>query len=307
MRLSWARTLGLLIPVLLLEVSAARATVGSEAYLQLLVGARPMGMGGAFAGLADDVTALFFNPAGISAIPERQATAMHAELSFDRSFNYLAASFPNHKGQSGWGISYTNFQVNGIPETRVVPGTTTPIINADGTVTIFSLFDNTQENFTVTYAWAATENLRVGLTGRLLHRDIGRQEANGYGSDVGVLFQASKDVRVGLNLQNIFASIREDATLHRDIIPFTATLGGSVRAWQDVILVLDIFKVDGEDGGIRFGAEKWWGDRYALRLGLNDGDFTAGAGIKYRAFQFDYAYQTQELGDINRVSFIYHW
>jgi hypothetical protein len=307
MRLGWVRTLGLPIAILLLATPAARAAGGGgAAYLRLMVGARPMGMGGAFTGLADDVTAIFFNPAGISAIPHREAIAMHGALTFDRQYNYLAVTLPNHKGESSWGLSYMRLNVDGIPETRATAAGA-PITNTDGTVTIFSLFDDVEDNITLSYGWKYQEKLRAGVNVRHLHAELFRQEANGFGVDFGALYQATTDVRVGVSLRDMFSGIRWNAPPHRDSIPFTITAGVAVRGWKDALYMLDLFDVEGDEFGVRLGAEKWWKDHYAIRAGLNDGDFTVGASARFQSFQFDYAFQEQTLGDINRVSFIYRW
>ena len=308
MRLGWARILGLPLALLILSTSSVFANGGgANAYLQLLAGARPLGMGGAFTGLADDVTAVFYNQAGISAIDHKEAMAMHVSASFDRQLNYLAFVAPNHKGESGWGLSYTRFSIDGIPETRVIPGSNTPVINPDGTVTIFSLFDDVEENFVVAYGWKVNDKLRLGLASRLDHRELFHQTANGWGMDASALYQATNDVRIGFSLKHIFEGIRETSTQHRDDVPVEATAGVAVRGWKDIMYLCDIFALEGDHIGVRAGAEKWWKDHYALRAGINDGDFTVGASARYQSFQFDYAYQTQDIGDLNRVSLVYRW
>jgi long-subunit fatty acid transport protein len=306
MRLSWVLALVLIIPLVTTSGPSFAAGGGGAAYLQLMVGARPMGMGGAFTGLADDVTAVFFNPAGISALAQREAMAMHGALSFDRNFNYLAAAVPRIRGESGWSLSYTRFSIDGIPETRVATNGT-PLLNGDGTVTIFSLFDDVEENFTLGYAWKLKDGLRIGINYRLLHQEMFRKEANGQGVDVGLLYQATPDVRLGLTLRNMFEGVRWNETGHRDDVPFIITAGAAVRGWKDIIYLVDVFEMEREGLGYRLGLEKWWAGHYALRAGVNDGDFTVGASAKYQSFQFDYAFQEQTLGDINRLSLTYRW
>ena len=50
-------------------------TVGA-AFLKIEGGSRPVGMGGAFAGLANDVNTIFWNPAGLTAVQDQELTAI---------------------------------------------------------------------------------------------------------------------------------------------------------------------------------------------------------------------------------------
>src|SRR4029077_18132794 len=70
-----ALTAALLTP---LRPGPARATPYAGEFLRIGVGARALGMGSAFVGLADDGTAAYWNPAGLATLSEHQLTAMHA-------------------------------------------------------------------------------------------------------------------------------------------------------------------------------------------------------------------------------------
>ena len=81
MRLVRCARFGLPLALLgsLLWSGPALATRYAGEFLRIGVGARALGMGSAFVGLADDGTAAFWNPAGLATLSERQVTAMHAE------------------------------------------------------------------------------------------------------------------------------------------------------------------------------------------------------------------------------------
>src|SRR6266850_6391202 len=63
----------------LLLPTPALATRYAGEFLRIGVGARALGMGSAFVGLADDGTSAYWNPAGLATLRSREATAMHAE------------------------------------------------------------------------------------------------------------------------------------------------------------------------------------------------------------------------------------
>ena len=84
----------LILALVLLVVSprVARAATGETgfAFLKLGVGARAMGLGSAYVALADDPTALHWNPAGLAAIPGTQVTVMHNEWIQDFRQEFVA-------------------------------------------------------------------------------------------------------------------------------------------------------------------------------------------------------------------------
>src|ERR1017187_2417019 len=81
----------------------------SAVFLKLEQGARPISMGGAFVGAADDVNAVMWNPAGLSRLPSFQITLMHTVYFADMFYSYLAAAYPAGEiGTFGLGIVYVN-------------------------------------------------------------------------------------------------------------------------------------------------------------------------------------------------------
>jgi hypothetical protein len=107
----------------------------------IAVGARPLGMGKAFVGLADDLGAAFLNPAGI-ANPERwQVTSMSGKLIDE--FNYLSLSglYPTLYGN--FGLAYIGSSVGGAIPTTIEVGSdpADPIFVADGSE-LMSYYNN---------------------------------------------------------------------------------------------------------------------------------------------------------------------
>ncbi|HET6463822.1 MAG TPA: UPF0164 family protein, partial [Candidatus Krumholzibacteria bacterium] len=91
------RIAGLVLLLPLVIAAPASATRLAGEFMALGAGARALGMGGAFAAVADDASAVYWNPAGIAGIEKRQALAMHAEQ-FGDLVNYNFGSYvqPTH-------------------------------------------------------------------------------------------------------------------------------------------------------------------------------------------------------------------
>lgn len=297
-------TWGALLMIISLAASPQASTAQGgypAAYMELMEGARPVGMGSAFVALADDVNAIFFNPAGLSAIPHKEATfTTLGDMGFDRRANLVAVTVPNHPGESAWGLSYSRFSVTGIPETRV-DAFGHPIVDAAGNVVVFNLFDNIEENGVVSYSWKQTDQLRVGVNARVVHFSQLDVKASGQGLDLGALYQPTDDVRIGFAFRDIFERY-VFSTGAREDIPFKLSLGVAVRGWKDIVYATEIQKIEDQHWVFHLGAEKWFLKHYAVRLGISDGNFTAGLSAKYRQLQFDYSFRQEDLKDENRLS-----
>src|SRR5580704_17462652 len=84
--------------------SSANGTTAAE-FLQLGVGARALTMGQAYTAVADDATAVYWNPAGMTQIENRSATVMHTAYIASSFFDYGA--YAQKLGKSGTiGVGY---------------------------------------------------------------------------------------------------------------------------------------------------------------------------------------------------------
>ncbi len=84
---------------LVLVLAAAPAMAGGPGTtggigLKLPAGARPAAMGGAFAGLADDLSALYWNPAGLASITAPDLSFMHTQYLADTNYEVMAYGQP---------------------------------------------------------------------------------------------------------------------------------------------------------------------------------------------------------------------
>src|SRR5262245_1007708 len=112
--------LSALTAVLLLSPNA-RADKYAGEFLHVPAGARAVGMGGAFVGLANDASAPYWNPAGLAIMDAREILYQHAEQ-FGSAVNYDFGSFVfplSHDGprHQAVGISLVRLGVDDIPVT----------------------------------------------------------------------------------------------------------------------------------------------------------------------------------------------
>src|SRR5438445_11477059 len=72
------------------------AGTSSAQFLKMGAGARAAAMGDAFSAVADDVTATYWNPAGLAQIKTPEMSLMQNSSLIDTQYQYLAGGFPYH-------------------------------------------------------------------------------------------------------------------------------------------------------------------------------------------------------------------
>jgi len=292
------------------------------------VGARPLGMGGAFVALADESSAVYWNPAGLSDLKGAEVY-----LSYDRIFNgKIEYYFPTFAVPLWKGIT-----IGGAWERKDFVDSSDHAI--EDTV-YFSLATPLMPN-----RW-----LMAGMNCKYLSAtsdfpDVG---GTGFGIDTGLLLSlplkqwgAGKDLRFGWSVQDWSTTIEEKKGVTQEL-PVVHRIGTSYRydEWVAVEADLENFKDSSvskpSSNRRRFGIEirpgalvtfihkvatgmPFPGDLddilsglIALRCGYVGfatvpGRFSTGASLAYYGFGLDYAYlgHAGNLGDSHRFSFSY--
>lgn len=173
----------LLVPQLLLAQSSAPKY--SNEFLAIGVGARALGMANSQVAIAFDVTAGYWNPAGLRQSPSTyEAAFMHAEyFAGIANYDYLAFATPIDD-KSHLGISIIRFAVDSIPDTRF-------LFDANGAINYGNIrfFSAADYAFMLSYAreLPLLGGIDVGGSVKIIHRTAGDfASAWGFGFDLGV-------------------------------------------------------------------------------------------------------------------------
>lgn len=165
---------------------AQNAPKYSNEFLSIGVGARSLGMGYAHVAAVSDVTAGYWNPAGLLGVQgDLQVGAMHSEyFAGIAKYDYIAIAKPIDS-VSVLGFSYIRFGVDDIPNT-------TELIDNNGNldydrITSFSAADNA---FLISYARKLNvPGLRLGANAKVVYRTVGSfAKAWGFGLDAGLQY-----------------------------------------------------------------------------------------------------------------------
>lgn len=145
-------------------------------FLSIGVGPRGNSMGAAFSAVANDASAMYWNPAGIAHLNENQGMFSYSKLFADIYLNYFGIVL--NSGDLG------NFGVN-----------ITSLNMGEMEVTTENYPEGTGEKFSagsfalgVSYARFITEDFIVGVNIKYIREDIFNSSANGFGVDIGTIF-----------------------------------------------------------------------------------------------------------------------
>jgi hypothetical protein len=298
-------------------------------FLAIGVGGRPLGMGGAFVALANDVTAGYWNPALLSKINYPQFSLMHdARFGNLVNYNYGAVGFPFGKNAS-LGISAIIMGVDDISDTR------NALIDLNGNGILdpgerldqdrITKFNTSDYAFYLTYAKRHSDNFSYGANLKIIRRNIAEESAWGLGFDIGASYTLMNRILLGANLQDITTTYLTWSTGKKEVITPTAKLGAGymINLWKGVLTPAMDFDVRFENrrssanayiGPVSFdmhaGAEYNFQNLFSIRGGYNDiGNLTLGAGIKLPKINIDYSFAKfdgdEGLGNTHRISLVF--
>jgi len=304
--------------------SNAQTVFGKYAgeFMAIGVGGRALGMGGAFTAVANDVTAGYYNPAGLANLNYPQISLMHSEQFGDLvNYDYGAVAIPYGNDMS-FGLSIIRLGVDGIPDTR----NALYDANGDGVVDINSdrldyskitEFSDQDWAFYLSFAKRHSENFYWGVSVKIIHRDIAEYYANGIGFDIGAYYSPMENLFVGANIQDVTTTLVAWKTGRNELISPTAKLGTAYRlnilgGTVTPALDLDIrfenrrSSAYGNLGPISFdshlGLEYTFKNLFSIRGGYNDvKQFTVGAGIKLPKLNIDYSFARFSQSEIDRL------
>jgi hypothetical protein len=187
------RNATLLSAILLFVASTqlkAQAPKYSNEFLKIGVGARALGMSNAFVAGANDVTAGYWNPAGLTDLSsDFQFSLMHSEYFAGIAAYDYAAFATRIDSMSSLGVSFIRFGVDDIPNT-------TQLIDAEGNIDFnrVSSFSAADYAGLISYARKTKiEGLSYGANVKIIHRNVGDfASAWGFGLDAGAKYKRNK-------------------------------------------------------------------------------------------------------------------
>jgi hypothetical protein len=288
-----------------LAVALALGGPARAAFNEIIAGARPQGMGGAFVAVADDVNALSWNPAGITQLPSAEATFMHAkkfDLTVGPSLDLDLLAFVN------WPMDLGTFGITGYRE---------------GSDQIL-----TERVVSLSYARDLSPRASWGLNSKWLElHPTGAQVTGGdpairdqstLSFDLGVLYSMTRFWKLGLVARNVGGRI---GIVEIEDLRSTFRAGSAYRfedllfesdslVWAvDIFTKEDIKDTPGTKVLAASGVEYTVDERVSFRAGVNRDKLTLGLGFGHpeSGIFVDYAWADDEIGKTQRLSATYRF
>jgi len=293
----------ILLAAVLLGLPVAGFAAETAAFLDIGVGARGIGMGGAFTALADDSSAVYWNPAGLARLEKREVSVSHAELGLGTREDFLAYAHPTSRGTIAAAMTYLS---QGAIGGRDVNGRPTGDYQASDAA------------FAGAYGMK-TDFVDLGASVKYLRSHIASAEAQGVAADLGArrAFDGVGPGKLvlGAALRNMGPGLKYDT--QRNDLPLRLAGGAAYSFSSGRTLAVEVQSAPrggGADAG--FGGEMKVMEGALLRLGWStksaapDGSgfdaargLTVGLGLERAGFRFDYAAQAAgELGAAHRFT-----
>ncbi|PWB75446.1 hypothetical protein C3F09_02310 [candidate division GN15 bacterium] len=311
--------LGLLLGTILCIAGSALSADGNGGYagsfLQVPIGARPTGMGGAYLALSNDAAGVLFNPAGLNTLEKPLFGTSYRAMTLDRTLGYATLIFPV-RGQSALGIHWL-YAGSGSVRVRDASG-----------IDLGRDFSQNTHVFGVVFAKRFSNIAAVGTKLSYMQASIPEVKAYSIAFDFGATFylsqlvsrekrdkQAVQDIQVAVVVKNLSAKFPWNSEKYTrkyttdqyayeqdDKVPIEAGLGASARFLKrKLILASDLRKADKQNVRFYGGAEYYITPEFALRSGYGDKRLAAGAGFMFkmgsRALAIDYAFSADKVDE----------
>jgi hypothetical protein len=269
-------------------------------FLKIGQGARAVAMGDAYTAVADDINAIYWNPAGLTAVRGTAWTANYTKWLVDSEVYSAAVAWNTGTAQGGvLGMSVMSFRPGEILETTIFQPRGTGQTVAAGDLAIG-----------VVYALKLTDKFSFATRVQWIHQTLYTESLSTIGIDVGTLFHTGfKSLRLAMALKNFGPDKKVTETKFFMPLYYNVALAAEFYGEKGDLTYLTItgesaFAADYELRA-HVGAEAWFQNIFALRAGYKinyDTDsFSAGAGLKYeiagdRSLTVDVAYS--DMGEL---------
>ena len=291
-----AGTVAIALAVSLAEPADARDA--SEVFARGF-GSKAAAMGNSFVSIADDASAVFWNPAGAGWMPRKTFTFSLTDMYF-ADVEYSSASYVHPlDGAGALGVSLSRWSVDGIEK------------RDENNLLLENDLSDIQMELIASYSLPPIHNTTAALGVKMDTQSLDGETAAGIGLDMGLLYrrgsvqtQAKRVFNAGISVRNVVEPVlklRSDRTKFPTRAVFATSYGGATSYLDKWMVTLDLNAPSDLHGTANLGFEASIRP-VSLRIGSMDGKLTAGIGTAWEGLSFDYAYADEDFGRLHTFS-----
>ena len=200
--------------------NATRRGTAAGAMLEIGIGARAEALGGAFTAVADDPSALYWNPAGITQMNSLTVQFTNTAWFVETQFNSLDLIVPLKSVSSALGFHLAMLDYGSNPVRTV--------FRPEGTGETYDAGDYVAGLY---WAYDMTDRVAISLGVKYFHQRIWHVEGSAIGTDLSILFQTPLK---GLRLAGVIRNLGEDFGLSgRDLTRVIDVDGRKDQVYND--------------------------------------------------------------------------
>jgi hypothetical protein len=291
----------LMVVLLLPGVLLGQAKVGTAGaqFLKLGVGARANGMGDAFVAVSNDATAMYYNPAGLTQLYDREIIFTHVDYPAEIAYEFVGLAYPLYRvgGVLGFGF----YMLNG----GSFDETTHEYPLGTGRT-----FGAREYAATMSYGRNLTDRFSVGLTLKFIDELYEEERSSGWAADVGTNYDTGfRNFKISMVITNFGPDMTFVSESYP--LPINFKFGGAINVLDGAkhkgVFALEAMHPSDNLEKYNVGFEYGYDGKYFLRAGdkfnYDEGTFSLGAGVRLpwnkRELRLDYAYQ--DLGRLEQA------
>lgn len=302
-----------LFPVL----GGQRAGISTAQFLKIGVGGRASALGDAFVAIANDASALYWNPAGLTQFNENQIFFSHNKWVVDINHDFLGGVYHFDETNS-FGVALTALTMQDMPVTTEFA----PF----GTGEYFGFSDIA---IAVSYSRKMTDKFSFGGTVRYIEETLDKLKMRGIMIDLGTYYWTGLgSTRFAVAVTNFGSNLAPDGKVvlvgkrevssWQDFAPPTVfRIGFAFEPYEDeqhkVTTSVQLNHPNDNSENLSTGAEYVWNNMLYIRAGfkfnVDEQNYSFGAGfnvpLEIANFTLDYAYSNfSRLGSAHRFSIL---
>ena len=295
-------TVMLAVSPVFLSVAQAADDGGGRSVFAFGAGNRPLGLGGAYAAIANDASALMWNPGGLGLVERTEfqfSQASYYGLGMDEQYGSLVLP---HWRLGTASITFRRFAVGGIER------------RDNRNVLLDDDLSNSETEFSIGYGKNIGSVWSIGGAVKLRRHSLAGYSGSGIGVDAGILAHPleflypnkgyARRLSLGLSVRN---AIEPKIRLADEHVPDPVGIRLGAAYWmpflqsRTLLTAIDIEKTSDMNTRLHAGFELGIHPLLTLRMGVNDGMLTAGTGIQWKSITIDYTFEDNPIDLVHRV------